>query len=344
MPSRNAHRTAERLATRPGRPALPPLPSIRALVRTAAIIAAVSLAIGVALTWRLGNGVWTAALVTVLPILFLLGTGSQGCRFLRWHVLAKRRVPALRITDSLRIYLAGFALELTPGRVGAFLKFSLLRRATGVPESETVAIVAVEATAEIVSFLFVAVGGAVAGGYAPPRLGAGVVFALVVLVGLGLLGPGRRRLGQWRVLTWAAARWPLLRSFTDGLLSVGSPRPLLLALGWALAARACEVVLFAVAARHVGLSLPPAGMAAAWGASGLAGGLSLLPGGVGAAEGAIVATVAGLGGSASLALLAALVSRTMTLWIWIPPGLCCALASARSIVPKGEPEHAKNPA
>ncbi|MGI8912422.1 MAG: lysylphosphatidylglycerol synthase transmembrane domain-containing protein [Chloroflexota bacterium] len=330
MPSRNVRHQDAPPRLRSGWTALPPLPSIRALIRTAAAIAAVSLALGVLLTWRLGGGVWTASLATALPLMFLLGAGSQGCRFLRWHVLATRRVPALRTLDSLRIYLAGFALELTPGRLGAFLKFSLLRQATGVPEADTVAIVAVESTAEIVSFLLVAVLGAVVGGFAPPRLRAGVVITLLVLVGLVLLSPSRRWLARRRGPTWAAARWPLLRSFADGLLSVGSLRPVLLALGWALAARACEVVLFGTAAHRVGLTLPPAGVAAVWGASGLAGGLSLLPGGVGAAEGAIVATAAGLGGNASLALVAALASRVMTLWVWIPVGLGCALASAPS--------------
>jgi glycosyltransferase 2 family protein len=331
MPSRPGRRPANPPGIRPGWSSGPSVPSIRALVRTAAAIAAVSLVIGVLLTWRLGGRVWTAALATALPLMLLLGTGSQGCRFLRWHVLATRRVPALGIRDSLRIYLAGFALELTPGRLGAILKFSLLRRVTGVPEADTVAIVAVEATAEIASFLLVAALGAIVGGYAPPRLGAGVVLALIILVGLGLLGPSRRWLARRRGTAWAAARWPMLRSFAGGLLSVGSPRPLLFALAWALAARACEVALFGTAAHRIGLALSPAGFAAAWGASGLAGGLSLLPGGVGAAEGAIVATVTGIGGSASLALLAALVSRTMTLWVWIPLGLGCALASARPV-------------
>lgn len=318
------------------RPVLPPLPSVRTLVRTAATIAGIAMGIGVLLTWRLGGSVWTATLARALPLLFLLGIGSQGCRFLRWHVLAKRRAPRLRLRDSVRIYLAGFALELTPGRLGAFLKFSLLRRATGVPEADTVAIVAVEATAEILSFFLVAALGAALGGYAPPRIGLGAALALAILLGLVLLGPSRRWLAKRPALRWAAERWPMLRSFAEGLLSVGSPRPILLALGWALAARACEVALFGTAAHDAGLALPAAGVATVWGASGLAGGLSLLPGGVGAAEGAIVAAATGIGGSPSLALVAALVSRTMTLWVWIPIGLGCALASARSPAPEGD--------
>ncbi len=311
-----------------GRPALPRLPSVRAMVRTAAVIAAIAMGIGVFLTWRLGSGAWSGALLAALPALVALGTGSQGFRFLRWHVLVTRRAPALRAADSMRIYITGFALELTPGRLGAFLKFSLLRQVTGVPEADTVAVLPVEAAAEVVSFLLVATAGAVAGGYRLPQVGAGVLVGALLLLGLLLLSSSRRWTGR-RGNPRLVDRLPLLDSLYRGLLAVGSPGPVLLALGCALAARACEVVLFGVVAHVVVLPLSPAGATLAWGMSGLVGGVSLLPGGFGAAEGAVVATVASIGGKASLALVAALVSRMMTVWIWIPVGLACAVASTR---------------
>lgn len=303
------------------------LAGVRVLVRTVTAIATVALVVGIVLTWRLGGtGAWSATLLHRLPWLFLLGTGSQGSRFLRWHSLVLRRAPLLQVRDSLRIYLSGFALEMTPGRVGAFLKFSLLRRTTGVPEAETVGVLPVEAATEVLSFLLVALAGAIAGGYRLPSIGWGVVIALVVLFALVLIGPLRRRLaGRVRF----TERFPIARAFLAGLLSVGGPWPVLVALLCSLAARCCEVFLFGIATTAVGLHLTPAGTTLAWGASGLAGGLSLLPGGVGAAEGAIVATVLALGGRTTPALAAAVVSRIMTIWLWVPFGLACAVASTR---------------
>lgn len=303
------------------------LAGVRVLVRTVTAIATGALVVGVVLTWRLGGtGAWSATLLRRLPWLFLLGTGSQSSRFLRWHSLVIRRAPLLHLRASARIYLSGFALEMTPGRVGAFLKFSLLRSTTGVPEAETVGVLPVEAATEVLSFLLVAVAGALAGGYRLPSAGWGVVVALVVLLVVALIGPLRRRFGGQVRLT---ARFPIVQTFLTGLLSIGGPLPLLVALFCSLAARTCEVFLFGIAAAAVGLRLTPAGTTLAWGASGLAGGLSLLPGGVGVAEGAIVATVLALGGRAAPALAAAVVSRIMTIWLWVPLGLACAVASTR---------------
>ena len=303
------------------------LARVRVLVRSVTAIASVALVVGIVLTWRLGGtGAWSATLLHRLPWLFLFGTGSQGSRFLRWHLLVIRRAPMLLVRDSVRIYLSGFALEMTPGRVGAFLKFSLLRQTTGVPEAETVGVLPVEAATEVLSFLLVAVAGAVVGGYRLPSIGWGVVIAVVVLLGVALIGPVRRHLAGRIRLT---ERFPVVQAFLAGLLSVGGPQPLLIALLCSLAARTCEVLLFGIAAAAVGLQLTPAGTTLAWGASGLAGGLSLLPGGVGVAEGAIVATVLALGGRTAPALAAAVVSRIMTIWLWVPFGLGCAVASTR---------------
>jgi uncharacterized membrane protein YbhN (UPF0104 family) len=301
------------------------------MVRAVVVLATLALLIGIVLTWRLGDGIpWSPNLLGTVPLLLVLGAGSQGCRFLRWHLLVRRRAPTLPLGASVRIYLTGFALELTPGRLAAFLKFALVRQATGVPETETVGVLPVEAATEVVSYLLVALAAAALGGYRLPKTGWGVVVAFLALLGFGLLGPFRRRLQGHLGDSRPGTRLHGLRSFLQGLLAIGGPAPVLVALTCALAARACEVVLFRLAAGAVGLHLSPAAAAIAWGASGLAGGLSMLPGGVGAAEGAIVATVLKVGGRAAPALAAALLSRAVTLWFWIPIGLACAAASTRA--------------
>src|SRR5205085_1372271 len=160
--------------------------------------------------------------------------GSYLCRFLRWHVLVRQVAPRLRLATSLRIYMAGFAMGLTPGRVGELCKFTLLRDATGVSEARSAVIFPIERVTEAASF----------------------------------------------------------------------------------AARAVDMLLFWTAGAAVGLAVSLPGAALAWGLAGMTGGLLLLPGGVGAVEGSLVATVAALGGDPSTALLAALLARCMTLWLW----------------------------
>jgi uncharacterized membrane protein YbhN (UPF0104 family) len=316
----------------------PTVPHLRVLVRGVAALAALALAVGVVLTWRLGDDIrWSSSLFGVVPLLVILATGSQVSRFCRWHFLICRRAPTFPVLASARVYLTGFALEMTPGRVAAFLKFALVRQATGVPEAETVGVLPVEAATEVVSYLAISLAAAVFGGYRMPPFGWGVIVAFLCLVALALIGPGRHRLQRFRDPQHHTLQLRWLRSFLQGLLAIGGPGPLGLAFAFALAARACEVVLFRLAAGAVGLHLSLAAAALAWGASGLAGGLSMLPGGVGAAEGAIVATAVKLGAGAGPALAAALLSRAVTLWIWIPVGLGCAVASTREPAPPPHP-------
>ena len=93
-------------------------------------------------------------------------------------------------------------------------------------------------------------------------------------------------------------------------------------------ARCCDTLLFWIAAGAVGVPVPLAGAALAFGLAGLAGGLLLMPAGVGAVEGSLVATVAALGGDPAGALAAAVLARCLTLWVWVPPGLWLAFRAA----------------
>ena len=297
-------------------------------------LAALLLALGVYLSWRMGRKVdWPAHVAAALPALLLCGVGSYGARFLRWHVLARRLAPALGLGTSLCIYMSGFALGLTPGRLGEFLKFSLLREATGVDELESVGIFPVERATEAASFLALALFGAASGHLQLRHVGVGTLAMIGLLPCLAALPLALRLL---RGRAHGAGGSPLLRRTEQvlrGLLTVAGLRALLPALLCALAARSCDLLLFHGAARAVGLALPIPAAALAWGLAGLVGGLSLLPAGVGAVEASLVATVAGLGGDGTAALAAALLARVMTLWLWIPPGLWLALRGTRRPAP-----------
>jgi putative heme transporter len=107
--------------------------------------------------------------------------------------------------------------------------------------------------------------------------------------------------------------------------AVAGPRPTALALLCAALARCCDATLLWSATHAAGLHLSLPASALAFGIAGLTGGFSLLPAGVGAVEASLVATISGLGGDPAAALMAALLARCVTLWIWIPVGLWFAL-------------------
>ena len=67
----------------------------------------------------------------------LLAAANYGVRFLRWqYYLRGVGVTTVRIGDSLQVFLAGFALTVTPGKLGEAVKAVLLRASHRHPDGE----------------------------------------------------------------------------------------------------------------------------------------------------------------------------------------------------------------
>jgi uncharacterized membrane protein YbhN (UPF0104 family) len=195
-----------------------------------------------------------------------------------------------------------------------------------------------ERATEAASFAALATVGGASGGFQMAHLGAGSLAAIVAIPGLSLLALAFR-FGSGKRGAPAGASRSSWQQALRGVADVAGPAPMAAALGCAVCARFFDMVLFWTALRATGAPLPLAAAAVAFGLAGLSGGLSLLPAGVGAVEASLVATVVAFGASAGYALLAALLARLVTLWIWIPAGLWFAFkgttrqASARKAVP-----------
>jgi uncharacterized membrane protein YbhN (UPF0104 family) len=324
-------------------------------------IAGVSLLVGLGVSVKLARSAgWDgAAVARWLPWLLLLGSGSYLLRFVRWHCLVRQlaprsmaentsrlaaapmqaplrsaaHTPGLRLGTSLGIYLAGFAMGLTPGRLGEFCKFTLLRQETGVPEIESAPIFPLERATEAASFAALATAGAVLGHFAPAKLGVSTLAAILAVPGLAILALALRLVTRRSAPRQdSPSHEAALRRLGRGVQAVAGPWPLAQALLCAAGARCCDAALFWSATQAAGLHLSLPGSALAFGIAGLTGGFSLLPAGVGAVEASLVATVSGLGGDPAAALVAALLARCVTLWMWVPAGLFFAV---RASAPQG---------
>ncbi|MCL4541428.1 MAG: flippase-like domain-containing protein [Chloroflexi bacterium] len=317
--------------------------ALRITVLTVAVLASLSLLVGLGVSWHLGQRVnWSGVVVPILPLCVLLGAGSYGARFLRWHVLARQLAAKLTLTRSVTIYVAGYALGLTPGGLGELLKLSFLEQSEGVPALESVAVVSLERTTEGASFLLVAIAGALLARTALSRVSFTAFAPLLALPVFALL-PVIARIWQQRHHHSASPGRLVTRieMAFQGLALVARVRPLLLSVLLALAARSAEGALFWVVLRALGSPVPVAGAMFAVGLAGLTGGMSLLPAGVGAVEMTLTTAAVGFGAHPAMALAAALISRSMTLWLWIPGGLWSAIRHsalhAEQVAPRALP-------
>ena len=79
-----------------------------------------------------------------LLIAVVLWSSGNVVRIIRWHIFLKEIDDKVPFMSNIKYYLAGFALVLSPGRVGEVVRSPYLKRDYGIPISKTASIVFVE--------------------------------------------------------------------------------------------------------------------------------------------------------------------------------------------------------
>jgi len=253
-------------------------------------------------------------------------------RFLKWELYLRRLGVRIPIRDSFGIFLSGFSLTVTPGKIGEVLKSYLLREAHGVPIARTAPIVVAERLTDLVALAALAlVGvGALAGG---ERL----AWVALALVGLAVAIVASERLAH-AVINLVGAMpvvgklAPKLREFYGATKELLAPTPLVLATLLSIVAWMCECVAFWLVLR--GFSGADASLKLCtfiYATMTIAGALSFLPGGLGVQEiGMVRLLIAQAHGvSEPMAAAATFVTRLCTLWFAVIIGVVALLIMQR---------------
>jgi uncharacterized protein (TIRG00374 family) len=270
-------------------------------------------------------------------ILTLLGFSlvNYAMRAWRWDVFARQRrihVPFLR---QALYYVAGFALTVTPGKLGELLRLWLMRQGEGQPYGRTLPLLLADRLADGLALLLLACAGIAT---FQNNILSAIVPAAAILLGAWWLGTRprlllvfahwlQRRIGRGerslrklhRLMGEISA---LLRSgpFLFGLvLSVVGWMAEAMALWWLLGSMDAPLSLFVVTFIFA--------------VAMLAGAAAMLPGGLGGAEISMVALLVGFGVATEPSVVATAIIRLTTLWFAVGLGflvLPFALRVARS--------------
>ncbi len=251
---------------------------------------------------------------------------NYGLRFLKWHFYV-RQIGADRLAwrQSLRLFIAGFPLAVTPGKVGEALKGVWLQSLTGIPVARGISVVVAERISDGLAVLGLSTLGVIA----YPRYWP--AFALILTGLLGVVVISQIRPAALWILDQGERIRPLrklvggLREFYAGSFSLFRPGTTVLAVGLGAVSWLGEGVGFYLLL--LGLGLPPG-----WDLFSLAvftlsfstvvGAVSALPGGLGAAEASIAGMLTLLGGiPTATASAATLLIRLATLWFGVGLGL-----------------------
>ena len=270
-----------------------------------------------------------------VPIILGLTLFNYGLRFLKWHYYV-RLIGARDLSwrNSLRIFVGGFPLALSPGKLAEPIKAVWLRQYTQVPVARAIPVVAAERLSDGLAVLLLSTAGIIA----YPQYWPGFAVVLTGLLGVVVVSQ-IRPLALW--LIGVGERLPLfarfshhLHEFYEGMYQLFGPKSTLLAVGLGMVSWLGEGLGFYLVLR--GLGLPPSLNLAATAVfvlsfSTIVGAVSSLPGGLGAAE----ASITGLllltvqGAHPQLVASAALLIRFFTLWFGVALGLAVLAASRR---------------
>ena len=255
-----------------------------------------------------------------LPHLLLalaLAMANYLLRYLRWEYYFRTLGTRIPLGLSGLVFLSGLAMALTPGKVGELSKALLLRDRAQVPLSVSAPVVVMERVTDLLAVAALSLGALL---FLP--FGRALAFAgLVALVGVILVVAWRPR-GDLLLRLPLLRRWrPLLESSLESLGSLGSPRPLLVALALSTLAWVSEGVSLWVIVQGLDLSLSLAEAVGVYAAATLVGAASLLPGGLGGTEGSMILFLSQLDLPRDGASSATLLVRLCTLWFAFLLGL-----------------------
>lgn len=243
-------------------------------------------------------------------------------RGLRWHLFARRLGLPTGLAQDIRHFLGGFAMSVTPGRVGELIRMRWLRRETGWSFERTAPLVLVDRASDLAAMaLILAVALAFSTG--------GIAFAApVVALALGAAWTATRPRLLSGIATLAfrltgrfARLFARLRSASRSLAVFSRPSVMAGATALGLVGWVAEGYAFHLLLVWMGADIGLAMAVAIFVFSTLAGGLTGAPGGVGGAEAAMIALLALEGVPLEVSLPATAIIRVTTLWFAILIGL-----------------------
>ncbi|AJE45936.1 conserved hypothetical protein [Celeribacter indicus] len=254
-------------------------------------------------------------------LLLLLSLANYAARGLRWHLFARHIGLGLGLRANLRHFLGGFAMAVTPGRLGELVRMRWIARETGVAFERAAPLLLVDRASDLAAMAVLTGAAVLASGL---RIaGGGPVLALALLAAVLATRPrllaalarlGHRATGRFgrlfaRLRRAARALAPFA---SGGVLLRGS---VLALFGWL-----AEGLAFFLLLHWMGAGVSAATAIAIFLFATLAGGLTGAPGGLGGAEAAMVALLSLEGVPLAVSVPATVLIRLTTLWFAIAIG------------------------
>ncbi|MDV7145286.1 lysylphosphatidylglycerol synthase transmembrane domain-containing protein [Tropicimonas sp. TH_r6] len=243
-------------------------------------------------------------------------------RSARWHLFARTLGLPTGLLQDVRHFLGGFAMTVTPGRVGELIRMRWLKRETGWNVERTAPLVLVDRASDLAAMGMIL---ALALALSTAGITGAAPVVLLALIAAWIATRPRLLAASVTLAYRTTGRWPRafgrvrqsarsLKQFSRAI--VVTPAMALGAVGWI-----AEGYAFYLLLGWMGAEIPFWNAVAVFVFSTLAGGLTGAPGGVGGAEAAMIALLKLQGVPLEISVPATAVIRLTTLWFAILIGL-----------------------
>lgn len=277
----------------------------------------------------------------IFPLILAFTLFNYSLRFMKWHFyLGQLGVRNFPIRQSARLFVAGFPLAMTPGKVGEVLKGVWVKQMTGLPVAKGVSAIVAERISDGLAVLLLSTLGVIA----YPQYWLAFLIILTILVGVIVISQikvvAHYLLDLTERIPFIKKFTPVLREFYDGSFAVFRPGATIFTVGLGMISWLGEGIGFYFLLTNLGLApgketLSNAIFILAF--STIIGAVTAMPGGLGAAEVSIAGMLTLLVGmEASQAAAATLLIRLATLWFGVFLGFVTWGLSLRLFGFKGE--------
>ncbi len=285
----------------------------------------------------------------LLPLILALTLMNYGLRFLKWQYYLGRvgATENLSTRDSALIFLSGFSMAMTPGKVGEFLKAVLVKAKNGTPMTRTLPVVFAERLTDGLSMIVLSAFGLFAFRVGWPLFLVMVLFLACLLFFVQNESLVEKLIQRLRGTRFFEGRIDGIRELYLSTRALLAPRPLiamtaLSSFSWFFECLVLYVILIGLGFDHSWNLLLASTFVFA--TSAWLGGASLLPGGLGATEASaaalLVITIDSPQMTASVAVAATLILRFATLWFGVAVGLAALAVTIRWLdQPESDEQH-----
>lgn len=277
-----------------------------------------------------------------LPLILGLTLVNYTLRFIKWHYyLGQIDAGHVSLSDSLKIFVAGFTMVMTPGKVGELYKAWALRETNQVALSQAAPIVLAERLTDGLAMVILA-----SAGLALSPYGMAMLLAVLLVMGGFVVVVQIRPLALWFLRQ--GERIPIvsrfahdLHTFYESAYRLLSLKNLALAVGlgvvsWGAEGAALYLVLLGLGFLGTPVLLVQA--VSALSSSTILGAISFLPGGLGVVDGSLTGLLVFLTDApVDTAVAATLIIRFATLWFGVILGILTLVGFRQQLLPAGRP-------